>query len=322
MSARAGSEIQVPGQLIFLLGTGRCGSTLLEEVLARHPDVGFISNVDAYLGALAPKGRWNNLLYARTPDVLSQRDRLGRFQTLQKRLHYGPSEAWSLLFKEVSPTVVAPFRDLTEDDVTPWLRRRFERFYRDRMVAQGKAFFLHKYTGWPRARFLNAIFPNARFVHVIRDGRAVASSLLQMPWWKGYLGPSEWRFGPLPEEYEREWMEAGRSFVALAGIEWKVMMDAFDLAARAIPRERWLDVRYEDLVGDPRAGIERTLEWLGLSWTEEFEARFSRHVFSTSRRQGYLNDLSGPQIELLNRLLGDHLRRLGYLTSGPNRASL
>jgi len=157
--------------------------------------VGFISNVDAYLAMLNPKGRWNNLLYYRTPDIMSQRDRVGRFQTLQKRLHYGPSEAWSLLFNEVSPTVVAPFRDLTEEDVTPWMRRRFERFYSERAVAQKKPFFLHKYTGWPRALFLNAIFPRAKFVHVIRDGRAVASSLLQMPWWRGYLEPSEWRFG-------------------------------------------------------------------------------------------------------------------------------
>ena len=306
------SRAELPSQLVFLLGTGRCGSTLVEEVLARHPDVGFISNVDAYLASLNPKGRWNNFLYHRTPNIMSQRDRLGRLHTLQRRLHYGPSEAWSLLFQQVSPTVVAPFRDLTEEDVTPWMRRRFERFYRERAVAQSKPFFLHKYTGWPRARFLNEIFPSAKFVHVIRDGRAVASSLLQMPWWRGYLGPSEWRFGPLPEEYEREWEKSGRSFVALAGIEWKVMIDAFGRAKRAVPAAQWLDTRYEDLVKDPRESVDRVLKFLGLSWTEEFDARFSRHVFSSSRKQGFLNDLSTSQVDLLNHLLGDHLRDLGY----------
>lgn len=306
------SKTDLPCQLVFLLGTGRCGSTLLEEVLARHPDMGFISNVDAYLAALGPKGRWNNLLYQRTPGALSQRDRLSRFQSLQKRLHYGPSEAWSLLYNEVSPTVVAPFRDLTEDDVTPWMRRRFERFYGQRIFAQKKGFFLHKYTGWPRARFLHAIFPRAKFVHVIRDGRAVASSLLQMPWWRGYLGPSEWRFGPLPENYEQEWEKSGRSFVALAGIEWKIMIDAFEAAKRAIPAGGWLDIRYEELVDDPREEVGRVVKFLGLPWTEEFDARFSRHIFSKSRRQSFLNDLSTSQIDLLNDLLSDHLRSLDY----------
>lgn len=306
------SGTDLPSQLVFLLGTGRCGSTLLEEVLARHPDMGFISNVDAYLAMLGPKGRWNNLLYHRTPDILSQRDRLGRFHTLQKRLHYGPSEAWSLLFNEVSPTVVAPFRDLTEDDVTPWLRRRFERFYGERMLAQKKPFFLHKYTGWPRARFLHSIFPRAKFVHVVRDGRAVASSLLQMPWWRGYLGPSEWRFGPLGEAYEQEWEKSGRSFVALAGIEWKIMIDAFDAAKRAVPSGAWLDIRYEDLVEKPQENVGRVVRFLGLPWSAEFDTRFSKHVFSSHRRQGYLNDLSPSQVDLLDQLLSDHLRDLGY----------
>ena len=31
---------------LFVLGTGRCGSTLVEEVLARHPDSGFVSNLE------------------------------------------------------------------------------------------------------------------------------------------------------------------------------------------------------------------------------------------------------------------------------------
>ncbi|MEY2426226.1 MAG: hypothetical protein QOI61_1798, partial [Actinomycetota bacterium] len=30
----------------FVLGTGRCGSTLVHELLARHHDVGFLSNIE------------------------------------------------------------------------------------------------------------------------------------------------------------------------------------------------------------------------------------------------------------------------------------
>jgi hypothetical protein len=32
--------------LFFVIGTGRCGLTEVAELLARHPDVGFVSNLD------------------------------------------------------------------------------------------------------------------------------------------------------------------------------------------------------------------------------------------------------------------------------------
>src|SRR5690349_1029890 len=52
---------------LFIVGTGRCGSTLVQELIARHRQVGFISNVDSTLGAFDPKGRANSLLYGSTP---------------------------------------------------------------------------------------------------------------------------------------------------------------------------------------------------------------------------------------------------------------
>ncbi len=40
---------------LFLIGTGRCGSTLLARILASHPDVAFISAADERLGEWAPE---------------------------------------------------------------------------------------------------------------------------------------------------------------------------------------------------------------------------------------------------------------------------
>lgn len=41
-------------------------------------------------------------------------------------------------------------------------------------------------------------------------------------------GPSNWSLGPLPEPYALEWEHSGRSYVVLAGLAWKMLMDAFD----------------------------------------------------------------------------------------------
>ncbi len=44
-------------EFAFVLGTGRCGSTLVHEVIARHPDVGFVSNIEDRLPLPAWTGR-------------------------------------------------------------------------------------------------------------------------------------------------------------------------------------------------------------------------------------------------------------------------
>jgi hypothetical protein len=291
----------------FVLGTGRCGSTLVHEVLARHPDVGFISNVDDRLAAVRSNGRWNRSLFARTPERLTRKG----------RLRFAPSEGYRILGRQVSPALVAPVRDLVADDATPWLSERFRRFFEERAAAQGVDVFLHKFTGWPRAGFIHRALPDARFIHVIRDGRAVANSLLQMPWWRGYEGPSSWGWGPLPKSYEREWTGSGGSFVTLAGLEWKLLIDAFDRAKASVPADRWMDVRYEDVVADPRGTIASLLAFLELPWTPEFERRFERHPFRSDRTDAFRRDLSVRDVDLLDRSLGGYLERLGYTDALP-----
>jgi Sulfotransferase family len=317
---RAESSLDAaPGRgFVFVLGTGRCGSTVVQELMARHRDVGFVSNVDTLLAPLDPKGRFNGALYRAVPGGYSRRDTAYlkhlRF-TLAERMHFGPSEAYRLLSRQIAPLFSEPFRDLTEDDVTPRLERRFRSFFENRKRAQGRAVFLHKLTGWPRARFIHRIMPAARFIHVVRDGRAVANSLMQRPWWKGYLGPDGWGFGPLSPDDRRAWEATGRSFVALAGLEWKILVNAFRDAGSAIGPERWLDARYEDLVSDSRGSFARLLAFAGLEWDEDFEAQFRRHPFTTERTEAFRADLTPGQLAMLEELLRPELDRLGYATA-------
>ena len=289
-------------EMVFVLGTGRCGSTLVHEVLAKHPSFGFVSNVDDRFKAGELKGRWNNALYRRIPPRFTQK---GRFR-------YAPSEAYNVLDRTVSPALSTPFRDLVADDVTPWLTSRVKGFFESRAEAQDKSIFLHKFTGWPRAGFFQKIFPNARFINVIRDGRAVANSFLQMPWWGGYRGLSDWGWGPLPEVYEKKWEASGQSFVLLAGLEWNLLMDAFEAAKAAIPSQQWMDVRYEDFVAEPKKQTEEMLRFAGADWSSTFDEEFARFTFSTSRRDAFRKDLDPGQVQMLTDALSEHLERYGY----------
>jgi hypothetical protein len=300
--------------IAFVLGSGRCGSTLVTELVARHPDVGFISNVDDKLGRLNLSGRWNNALFRRAaerdPSLRPFRDR--RRPLERGRLRVAPSEGWVVLEKQVSPIFPQPCRDLRADDAMPWLRKRIATFFDTRMATQGKPAFVHHLTGWPRTGLLSAVYPQARFVNVIRDGRSVANSWLQMGWWDGYRGPDHWYLGPLSEEHRRQWEEADHSFVVLAGLGWKLLMDAIEDARALVPADQWLDVRFEDLLDDPRGQLEEILAFLGLEWTPAFEAGFARHTFQKARGQAWRRDLDDAQIADLERTIAVPLSRYGY----------
>lgn len=298
--------------MAFLLGTGRCGSSLLCEMIARHPDVGFISNIDDRLARLGVRGSWNNAVYRRVPQRL----------TLKGRLRFAPSEGYRILDREVSPILVAPPRDLVADDAAPWLVDRLRDTFLRRARAQGQPMFVHKFTGWPRAGLLAEVFPNARFVHVVRDGRAVAASMVRMPWWTGVAGPDAWSWGPLPQLYRDEWEASGRSYPMLAGVQWKTLLDAFDTAADHIPGGRWLEVRYEDLLDDPRCVVGEVSSFLGLPSDRGFEQAVEGYELDSSRADGYRAALAPSDVLALDRSLAQHLRRRGYEVKVPDRKAV
>lgn len=285
----------------FVLGTGRCGSTLVHEVVARHPDVGFVTNVDDRIGSAAG-GRVQAGLYRRLPAAATHKG----------RVRLAPSEAYRALEREVSPLVVEPARDLEASDAVPWLASRFEAFFTSRAAAFGAPLFVHKFTGWPRARFIDRVLPDSRYVHVVRDGRAVAASWIRTDWWRGHLGPEGWHFGPLPPAYEKEWEASGRSFVLLAGLAWKLLLDAFDEARRVIGEERWLEIRYEDVLDDPRRRTAEVLEFLDLPWTDAFESGFRAFRFDAGRADAWRPLLGDEASAELDASLADHLSRRRY----------
>ena len=290
---------------IFLIGTGRCGSSLVHELLARHPDVGFLSNLEDRLPRLpAVAGRCNNPLYRRVPRSLTRKG----------RLRYAPSEGYRALSRQVSPLVSSSERDLLAADAMPWVTERFRSFFLERAAAQRRPVFLHKFTGWPRTGFIRQALPDARFVNMVRDGRACAASALQTPWWRGYHGPEQWDLGPLPPAYAAEWEASGRSFALLAGLSWKLMMDAFDAARELVPGDRWLDLRFEDLLADPQSRCKELLRYMGLDDDPQFDAALARTTFATGRRDAFRQHLDARSIELLDASLAGHLRRWGYET--------
>lgn len=93
------------------------------------------------------------------------------------------------------------------------------------------------------------MFPEARFVHIVRDGRDVMLSLT--PLW----------FGP--------------GSLATAAEFWSQTLISAQVQARTLPF--YMEVRYEDLVCDPAASLRQICEFLDLDWSPSM-LEYHRHA--------------------------------------------
>ncbi|MGV8908965.1 MAG: sulfotransferase family protein [Propionicimonas sp.] len=300
--------------LALVTGTGRSGTTLVQETLARHPAAGFISGLDDKLPRLNLSGRYNGKIYRWIPQRDSRMRALRESTKLLEkgRLRVAPSEAYKLIDRHVFAGFSTPCRDLLAEDMTPYLQPRVQAFFDTRVRNQGCDVLLQHLTGWPRTGFLRAAVPDLRVIHVVRDGRAVASSWLQMGWWDGWRGPDNWFLGPLDSDLRQEWEESGQSFPVLAALGWKMLMAAFENAEAQCPPDRWLNVRYEDVLADPRTAFANMLDFLGLEWTDSFEAGFARHVIQSDRSAAFRDELTPSQLAAVEAVLEKPLTRWGY----------
>jgi hypothetical protein len=300
--------------LAVVAGTGRCGSTLVQELLCRHPATGFVSGLDDKLPRLNSTGRWNGRLYRAGAPRPSGMTSLRHSRTLLEkgRLRVAPSEAYRLLDRHVTAGFSRPARDLLAGDLTPVTAGRLRGFFDARIRAQRCDLLVQHVTGWPRTGFLRAAYPDLKVVNVVRDGRAVVNSWLQMGWWDGWQGPTTWYLGPLPAPLQAEWEASGRSFPVLAALGWKMLIGAFAEARAAHPPGQWLDLRYEDLIADPRKELMRALEFLGLDWTPAFEKGFGKHDLHGGRGDAYRSELTPRQLADVEAVLREPLMDWGY----------
>jgi hypothetical protein len=116
-----------------------------------------------------------------------------------------------------------------------------------------------------------------------------------------------------------EWERHGRSFVALAGIEWKICLDAMREAGRLLGKENLLEIRYEDFCDEPLRGMRSIAEFCELRWTSAFEARLESYTVRSANYK-WQEELTGEQQRVLLGVTRSHLEMYGYL-SEEHRAS-
>jgi len=257
---------------------------------------------------------WLSALASRYPDRLALNGALMRavdHPLLEKLLRrkYPPDESYEF-WEHYAPGFAEPCRDLLDSDLSRKVQEHLQVAFR-RIVKPPRDRLLLKITGWPRLRYLSALFDRPKYIHIVRDGRAVVNSLLHVNFWRGWRGPWNWRWGPLSPQYEAEWEGYNRSFVVLAAIQWKILMDAAEEATHAVGADNVLEIRYEDLCADPIAEHQRAAEFAGLKWSAGFQSELTFYRLR-NKNSKWQTDLTAQQRSALEDVLGPYLERFGY----------
>ncbi len=162
---------------------------------------------------------------------------------------------------------------------------------------------------------LAATFPTARFVHLLRDGRDVSASLLEMGW----LSRSRQDRDEVDQQLgavSRYWVEPGReeefveaSDARRAAWAWRRYVEAVWRSGMPV-----LEVRYEELVQDPGTVAARISGALGVSGAALASALSSAHQRSVAR---WRRDLSAQQLAEVESEIAELYKRSGMEVREP-----
>ena len=99
---------------------------------------------------------------------------------------------------------------------------------------------------------LNELYPDAKFIHIIRDGRDVATSYMKLSEIKNkvHLAPN------LPDE------------IAVIAKEWTSNISTILASLSRIENEKYTEIRYEDLISNPELELKRICQFLNLVYDE------------------------------------------------------
>lgn len=247
---------------IVVYGAARSGTTYLVQILNKHPRV-YVSD--------------ETRIFAWVHDVFHR-------LTGDERTSYRRSDEFVDYLRRTLPGYVRRFyRELAPE----------ARWWGDK-----NPHYVHPHNEGCLETILE-LFPEAKFLHIVRDGRDVVTSGLRGVWTDF-------------ESVHRMWtthLDIGCGF------------------GRTLPAEQYLEFRYEDLVADDLAMARRIFAFLGLDFHPAIERfctnqRRERTPFCTPSRDikadvkgsDWARHLTPEQQARSLELLGAHLVRYGYET--------
>ena len=298
---------------VFIVGCPRSGTGVLHQLVRLHPQVAWITPFSNWVcgkpwfGGVPPRVAWRiEWLLHRLPNAMLPPLLRGPFDgSLGLPSVFETHEGHSIWNRVLPP---AGDHRATADDAPPTVRS----YIRD-VVEWHHRYHERPRLVWKTPRnafrlpFLHALFPKAYIVHLLRDGRAVAASILKRrrandslhEWWGAR--PPGWpsKQSALPIEQ--------------AAWTWAQCVSQIRADASLFPDDHILELRYESLLDAPAPALRRVFATAHLDPEAFFTAENRRQLEKVRPPQDtWRSRLEANQIDLLEETLAPTLQQCGY----------
>jgi hypothetical protein len=266
---------------LFIVGRGRSGTTLLRAMFDSHPDM-----------AIPPES-YGLVRFGRSRQRYEREDGFNLELFVEDAVDLW-NRKWGLPENELA-SVLSSARPTTVPEATramfsAYAQRQGKRRYGDKTP--------HNVM---QIAFLGELFPEARFVHIIRDGRDVTLSFLSV--------------------------DFGAKGIGEGAISWKRTVEQGRRGGARLGGDRYREVKYEDLVRDPNATLSELCSFADLPFDPLMLRYFERadEVLKGTKKAVHTNisrpptkirdwrvEMRPADIALFEALAGSSLERFGY----------
>jgi Sulfotransferase family len=289
----------------FLIGAARSGTSLLYKGLCLHPDAAYFNN---YLRRLPrhPAVSVTNHIARLTPE---RRRRVWFSGDSNAYVYAGARKLGHRMYPmpvEGEPVYAAcGIPDTISGETVSLNVEALRRAVAGTMRWGGGTHFINKrIANVRRIPLLAKAFPNARFVDITRDGRAVAVSLSRVDWWDTSV---VWWYGDTP----KAWRDDGRDPWELCARNWVEEVRAIDSGLGDIEPERVFRLTYEEFVAAPEETIFRVAAFAGLRDDTRWRDAITGIHFS-DRNHEWRQALLPEAVTRIEDVQAEELTRHGY----------
>lgn len=295
---------------VFFVGMPRSGTTIIFESFARHASLGWLSNYSEKY----PTFPYVNLL-RRLHDnpVINLQAKKKQYSNAGFVNNHSvrPDEAYA--FWDGNLGIDFARSSLKEVKATSQAANAVRRRISRTVWAQGRSRFASKLTGPGRIGYLGSIFPDAKFIHVVRDGRAVVHSLLRVDFWQGKGGfDGAFWSGLLDDAALEDWESHDRDPGVITAHEWNGVIDSVR-EETGTGKVDIMEVSYESFVEAPHESVRRLYEYCELEDSRRAHEYIDSGVKLVNMNQKYVKDWTDEYITLLTDIMREKLVEYGYL---------
>jgi LPS sulfotransferase NodH len=255
---------------VFIVGCGRSGTTILGNSLSKHGRITYLNE---------PRSSWFSAFPETDIWTSKARSRNGK------------------LF-------------LTEADVDIRRGRKLSRLFRLATIVKGRPILIEKLPiNSFRLNLIQKIFPDARFVHIYRNGLEVARSIEKASEKGGWFGVSSYKWDLLVDyawnsDETKNLPELCTTPYDKGLLEWRLSTEAAVGFLRRLPDAAFLEVNYDEFIDNPVETISKILVFIGVDRDPDVETFVSGNVARKSSR------LDSEKVSEKEQMIGGALLQL------------